>query len=209
MVHRREIDGEEVVFGNQGALWRNAMTWWDHETGSIWSQPLGEAILGELRGTTLDLVPATLSYWDAWFSAHPDTLAIDTFGAPMVVGLDDLAIVVDLGAEAVAYRYEEVAKRGAINDVVAGLEIVVVVDPANHDRWAVFSRRLDDRIVELQAADRELVDVSTGSVIDPIRGQIVDGPLRGEVLASLPAGTVFPDDFASFWPDGSFWTDQT
>jgi hypothetical protein len=34
MVHRRIVDGEEVVFGNQGALYMNAMTWWDHTTGS-------------------------------------------------------------------------------------------------------------------------------------------------------------------------------
>ena len=43
MVHRRDLNGEVLVFGNQGALWGNAMTWWDHETGTVWSQPLGEA----------------------------------------------------------------------------------------------------------------------------------------------------------------------
>lgn len=46
MVHRRELDGAEIVFGNQGALYKDAMTWWDHDTGSVWSQPTGEAILG-------------------------------------------------------------------------------------------------------------------------------------------------------------------
>ena len=41
LVHRREVNGETLTFGVQGALFMNAMTWWDHTTGSIWSQPLG------------------------------------------------------------------------------------------------------------------------------------------------------------------------
>lgn len=64
-VHRRELDGEPVLFGNQGALWSNAMTWWDHQTGSIWSQPLGEAIAGPYKGRRLDLLPSTLTTWSA------------------------------------------------------------------------------------------------------------------------------------------------
>ena len=77
MVHRREIDGEELVFGNQGALWGNAMTWWDHGTGSIWSQPIAEAILGPRKGDRLELFPSTLTRWGPWREAHPETLALD------------------------------------------------------------------------------------------------------------------------------------
>jgi hypothetical protein len=63
MVHRRDIDGRGVVFGNQGDLYMNAMTWWDHDTSSVWSQPTGEAILGPLKGERLELVPSTLTEW--------------------------------------------------------------------------------------------------------------------------------------------------
>lgn len=131
MVHRREIGGREVLFGNQGALWGNAMTWWDHETGSVWSQPLGEAIVGELKGSTIELLPSTLTQWDAWVAAHPETLAIDTFGFPMVVGLDDIAIVVEIGSKTTAYPYADVAGLGVVNDVVGGAEVAVVVDPGS------------------------------------------------------------------------------
>jgi hypothetical protein len=57
MVHRRELGGEAIWFGNQGGLWGNAMTWFDHATGSVWSQPLGLAIAGPRRGQRLDLLP--------------------------------------------------------------------------------------------------------------------------------------------------------
>ena len=76
MVHRREIKWEELIFGNQGALFRNAMTWWDHDTGSVWSQTLGEAILGPLAGKQLEPVPSTLTLWVAWRRVWPGTLVL-------------------------------------------------------------------------------------------------------------------------------------
>ena len=66
-----------MVFGVHGALWGNAMTWWDHDTGSIWSQPLGEAIAGPRKGETVELLPMTYTTWDSWRNAHPQTLALD------------------------------------------------------------------------------------------------------------------------------------
>jgi len=80
MVHRRDIDGRGVGFGNQGDLCMNAMTWWDHDTSSVWSQPMGEAILGPLEGERLELVPSTLTEWRAWKRSHPRTVALDAEG---------------------------------------------------------------------------------------------------------------------------------
>lgn len=205
MVHRREIDGREVVLGNQGDLYGNAMTWWDHATGSVWSQPLGEAILGEIAGTKLELMASTLTQWGAWLSSHPQTLAIDTFGFPMVVGLDDVAIVVELGDQAVAYDYGALSRVGVVNDIVSNVEIAVVVDPVDDQRWAVFSRRLDDQVVELEIRDTKLIDVLTGTEFDPVRGFGVAGPLEGQTLDLLPGSTVFQEDFATFWPEGRSW----
>ena len=42
------------MFGNEGGLFMNAMTWWDWESQSVWSQ--GAAIDGELTGTRLALL---------------------------------------------------------------------------------------------------------------------------------------------------------
>ena len=77
MVHRRSIDGEEVVFGVQGALLGNAMTFWDHDTGSVWSQPSGEAVAGPRLGQRLETLPISYTTWDAWRDLHPGTLALD------------------------------------------------------------------------------------------------------------------------------------
>jgi len=206
MVHRRTIDGQEIVFGVQGALWGNAMTFWDHDTGSIWSQPLGEAIAGPRKGQTLEVLPVTFTTWAAWRDLHPDTLALDVPAGNSGFDLEDMAIMLDLAGDAVAYRYPDLLQAGVVNDVVAGLEIAVVVDPSDPARWATLARRLaDDTVLTMAIEGGRLVDRETGTVWDPVRGLGQEGHYAGEGLGVLPGFTVFPDDFDTFWPDGRFW----
>ncbi len=205
MVHRREVGGEEIVLGNQGALYGDAMTWWDHGTGSIWSQPRGEAILGPLRGERLDLVPSTLTTWDAWRAAHPGTLALGELGWRTGFHLEDMAVVVDLGTDAAAYRIPALRDAGVLNDVVAGIEIAVVADPDDATRWAVFGRRLADDLVDLELISGGLVDRATGTVFDPFLGIGRSGPLADQSLPRLAGFTAFPSDFGTFFPDGRIW----
>jgi len=205
MVHRRIIGDTEIVLGNQGALYGNAMTWWDHDTGSIWSQPIGEAILGPRKGAKLELLPSTLTTWSAWRDAHPDTLAMDSRGGRAGVRLEDTVIVVEFGSDSAAYPIVDLWEVGVANDIVGGLDIAIVIDPTDANRWAVFSRVLDDRTVLLEIRDGELVDVGTGTVWDPVRGIGLDGPLHGEILDLLPGVPAFEDDVATFWPDARMW----
>lgn len=205
MVHRRQIAGKPVLFGNQGALWGNAMTWWDHETGSIWSQPLGEAIAGPFRGHRLDPLPSTLTSWSTWREAHPETMALDAATDQSGFSLDSMVIVLDLGDDPAAYPVPAAREMGVVNDVVAGLEVAIVFDPAAEDRWTVFSRRLADQVVALSLRGDLLTDIETGSVWNMMSGRAVSGPLSGRILTPLPAFTVFPDDFQVFWPEGRFW----
>jgi hypothetical protein len=205
MVHRRELNGQTLVLGNQGALWGNAMTWWDHDTGSIWSQPLGEAILGPRTGQRLELMSSTLTTWEAWRAAHPGSLALDVHGRGTAFDLDQMAVVVDFGTASAAYDIPALREVGVINDVVAGVEIAVVIDPDDQQRWAVFSRRLDRVVVELELTSDGLVDPESGTVFDPFLGIGRSGPLADQALGKLAAFTSFPSDFLTFFPDGKLW----
>ena len=83
LAHERRLDdGATPVFGNQGALYRGAMTWYDHATGSVWSQPLGRAIAGPQAGRRLTLLPAQLTTWGQWRAAYPHTLLLADGGIP-------------------------------------------------------------------------------------------------------------------------------
>ena len=205
MVHRRQIDGIDIVFGNHGALWGNAMTWWDHDTGSVWSQPIGEAILGPRKGERIELLPSSLTLWGAWKEEHPQTVALDVSAGFDRFSLSQMALVIDFGTDVAAYPVPLLRDVGVVNDVVAGVEVAVLIDPTDDQRWAVFSRRLDDAIVELSIVDGEVVDVASGTRFDPIRGIGRGGDLDGEILDLLPAFTSFPKDVPTFWPEARFW----
>ena len=182
------------------------MTWWDHETGSIWSQPLGEAIAGPLKGVTLELIPVSLNDWSTWRDAHPHTLALDIrVSGRGGFDLQRMAIVVDFGTEAVAYQVPDLQREVLVNDVVADVPIVVLTDPREPDSWVVFSRVLDDRTVTLAVEEDLIVDVETNSVWHPVTGVALFGPLEDEQLDVLPAFTSFARDFFTFFPDGRLW----
>jgi hypothetical protein len=205
MVHRRIIEGEEVVFGNHGALWGNAMTWFDHDTGTIWSQPLGEAIVGPLKGTSLELLPSTLTEWGEWKRLHPDTTALVAPGEPTRFSLQQMSIVVVLSEDSAAYPVPELGE--VVNDSVSGIPIAVVVEPEHGESWTVFSRTIDDGVVvELVfTEDGELLDTVTGTTFHVSRGTGINGPLADQTLDQLPGFTSFADDYFTFYPDGRIW----
>jgi len=205
MVHRRQVGGETLIFGVHGALYGNAMTWWDHGTGSIWTQPTGEAIAGPRKGEIVDLLPSQFTSWAAWRESHPNTQALDVPAGPSSFDLTDFLIVVDFTDEARGYAVPDLRRAGVVNDTVAGVPIAVVSDPADSTRWAVYSRIVRGETREFDIIDGALVERSTGSTFDAARGFGVDGPLADEPLDHLAAFTSFPSDFSTFWPDGTVW----
>ncbi len=73
---RPTIGGEVLSFGVSGLLLHSNLVMVDRQTGSLWSQVLGEAIGGELEGTRLGIVPAPLVSWGNWAAAHPRGLVL-------------------------------------------------------------------------------------------------------------------------------------
>lgn len=207
MVHRRSVDDKEIVFGNQGALWGNALTMFDHDTGSVWSQPIGEAILGPMRGATLELLPSTLTEWGDWRRLHPDTKALDAPGQPTGFALEQMSIVVVFGEDSSAYPVRDLTQ--VANDSVDGVPIAVVIEPVDRVSWTVFSRTLNDGvIVELAFSDNgALIDTLSGTTFHISRGTGIDGPFADQVLDQLPAFTSFTKDYFTFYPEGRIWPD--
>ena len=63
-----------LILGNYSTLYKRAMTWWDHNTRSVWSQPWGTAIAGLLEGVAL--TPSSVSPWSTWLAEHPETTLV-------------------------------------------------------------------------------------------------------------------------------------
>ena len=116
-----------------------------------------------------------------------------------------MAVVVDFGTASAAYDIPALREVGVVNDVVAGVDIAVVIDPDDQQRWAVFSRKLDTVVVGLELTSDGLVDPVSGTVFDPFLGIGRSGPLADQSLGKLAAFTSFPSDFLTFFPDGKLW----
>jgi hypothetical protein len=85
----REVEGRETTFGVSGLLWRSNLVMYDDRTGSLWSQVAATAIRGEQAGTSLELVPSTITSWAEWQDAHDDaTVLVPPPESSTVVGDD-------------------------------------------------------------------------------------------------------------------------
>ncbi len=67
----------------------------------------------------------------------------------------------------------------------------------------MFSRRLDDTVVELVLSEEGLVDTVSGTVFDPFVGVGRSGALADQNLDKLPSFTIFPNHFGTFYPSES------
>lgn len=184
-----------------------AMTWWDHETGSIWSQPIGTALIGPLRGTTLTLLPSALVPWASWRGEHPNTLVLADRGFLMIHTErphDNFVIGIALGPYAKAYRYRDAARRRLIHDAIGPHHVLVYVDTATR-RIQTLLRTIDGRTLTFVRRGNRLVDDQTGSTWDPIRGLATAGALRGEALRIIPHTSAFDWAWLDFYPTSTIY----
>ena len=234
---RPAVNGEVLTFGNQGALFLRAMTWWDHGTESVWSQPWGTAIIGPLKGTSLTLIPASIVPWPTWLAEHPDTTVVvgddsdrerfspGTVPNGLVGGVDmgrgnpsdrrdDFVIGVALEESATAYDYRLVAARRVINDRVGDHPVVVFVDPETRNIKVYLRRPADTPPGEAAPAELTFamdgefaVGAETGSEWDVSHGFAMAGPLKGAVLQQIPYVTAFVWAWHNFFPHTAVYGD--
>ena len=176
----------------------NAMTWYDHGTRSIWSQPWGRAIDGERKGIELFLLPSQVTTWANWKAEHPGTLLMSTSLSRIRFGgqrfSEDFVIGLVLGDQARAYGYPDVVAAGIINDMLGEFPVMVWADDANYHAYL---RRVDDRTLTFVTDGERITDEQTGSEWDIRRGLAISGPLQGQVLQQVPSLTSY--DWA--WQD--------
>lgn len=92
VVFERKIDGKVVEFGVSGKLWQSNLLMYNRgskDEESLWSQVLGEAVLGKFTGTKLKILPADTVRFSEWKKQYPKTeiLSQDT-GASRNYGSD-------------------------------------------------------------------------------------------------------------------------
>ncbi len=69
----KDEQAETLTLAVSGKLWNRSLVMVDTETESLWSHLLGKAMEGELKGTVLETLPATMVSWQSWKADHPAT----------------------------------------------------------------------------------------------------------------------------------------
>ena len=207
-MHDRRFEGQTLVFGNQGALYKTAMTWFDHATGSIWSQPIGRALVGELRGATLRQLPATLDTWAGFRARHPDALVLaNGLSGPRLIlatPRDNWVIGLALGDAAAAVDFSHARVAGLVQLSVGDEPVMVWVDGATGTVRA-YLRRVADRLLNFEPAGEDaLRDRETGTLWSAANGLALSGPLAGQALSPVPWTSAFDWAWRDFYPESAF-----
>lgn len=212
-MYSREIGGQEFTFGVSGKLIMNALVMYDRQTDSLWSQILGEAVAGPLKGTKLEFVPALHTTWADWKAEHPDTLALVKGYSGAYDGyslyVKEFVVGVELGGEAVAYPFSALNDQPVVNDAIGGVPVLVVFD-ADSGASAVFDRRMGDTPLTFSASGGTtavatpyltLTDAETGSTWAGMSGLAADGALAGTQLAVIKSTRIFWFSWKDWYPD--------
>lgn len=144
------VNGERVEFGTSGKLWNSNLVMYDRKTESLWSQILGEAIVGEMTGTRLTVLPSDQIRFGEWKKLHPEGVVLSRHtGAIRFYGQDpygnyyttpgtffpvdkkdgrlpekEFVLGIVVNGKAKAYRPAAVKKIGKVEDSFQGKTII-------------------------------------------------------------------------------------
>ena len=76
LAYRRDLGDRTVTFGTSGQLFNSSLVMYDRETESLWTHFNGAAVVGELVGTELELLPIQTLSWASFLQANPSGLVL-------------------------------------------------------------------------------------------------------------------------------------
>ncbi|PKB66922.1 MAG: hypothetical protein BZY81_06150 [SAR202 cluster bacterium Io17-Chloro-G4] len=159
LAFERTLNGVVHDFGVSGNLRHSDLIMWDRQTESWWQQLTGEGIVGQLAGTKLKFIPASIISFADFAAAHPDgaVLSRDTgfdraYGQNPYVGYDrvdeppflfdtrvqaldgrlqpkERVAGFNIGDAAAAFPFSILNKERAVNYSVGGTDVAVFFKP--------------------------------------------------------------------------------
>jgi hypothetical protein len=229
-VWRAEINGRRLRFHLTGINNQNFLMA-DEQTGSWWQQATGEAVLGPLKGSHLDLVPYDEIGYAAWKREHPQGRVLrpddsapwrrfsqdweaQTAKAPVVTPARqgdllqqrDVVVGVRLLGMARAYPLASLQRQSPVEDEVGAVPILLVIGEDGRS-VRVFERTVEGRELHLFAkpgVPLRLVDSETASAWS-FAGEAIAGPLQGKRLARVQALKDYWFDWRTYNPETSIF----
>jgi hypothetical protein len=188
-------DGNTVEFGTSGKLYNSNLVMYDRKSNSLWSQTLGEGIVGEYAGVKLERIPFDVAYWKEWKELYPeskvlsrDTGSVRPYGAdpygdyytndlilfPVAnddkrLGLKEIIIGLENKDQYKAYKLQEIETKKVINDVIGEDKKIALVS------LEPFMIRVFDRVIDGNDDGNKIVvdlfyNETTNTLIDRVTG---------------------------------------
>ena len=167
--NRTLSDGNTVEFGTSGKLYNSNLAMYDRKSNSLWSQAIGEGIVGDYSGIKLEKIPFDIAYWKEWKKLYPeskvlsrDTGSVRPYGAdpygnyytndlilfPVTnydkrLGLKEIIIGLGNKNQFKAYKLQDIENKKVINDVI-GQDKKIALVSLEPFMVRVFDRVIDD-----------------------------------------------------------------
>lgn len=212
-----------LSFGHSGILYKWSFVLYDRQTGSLWVQASGRAEYGPLKGRTLRLVPSTVTTWNRWKQAYPQTLVLPGahsgwfYGRFQGIGRtqEELGQVVIVKFKGKLYPYRELSQTPVVNDTFKGTRYVVAFN-RQAGTAVVWNRDFQGRTLEFEAFPGGgesqgflLRDRQTGSIWNWLTGMAVSGSLQGGRLKKMASNPMLNIRFDGFFPAGPIFGRST
>ncbi len=193
-------DGSIVEFGTSGKLYNSNLVMYDRTSNSLWSQALGEGIVGEYAGIKLERIPFDVAYWKEWKELYPeskvlsrDTGSVRPYGAdpygdyytndlilfPVAnddkrLGLKEIIIGLENKNQYKAYKLQDIEEKKVVNDsIVEDKKIALVsLEP--------FMVRVFDRVIDDDNNNKIVVDLFYNETNNTLRDRTTDSEVNFE-----------------------------
>jgi Protein of unknown function (DUF3179) len=218
------VDGQLENFRLVGMDHFNAM-FEDSKTKSWWRQANGEAIVGPLKGKSLQEIPSQQMSLKAWLERYPNSLVMqpdpefknqyeglakydEGSMEGKLEGRDSLSwkdkswvVGVPIGLFAKAYDWNELVKLRTINDRIKGIPVLVAIenDSVSFHAWKSIVAN-DTLVFSYSDSLKSLVDTKTKSVWN-WNGECVEGELKGTKLEWVQSYQEFWHSWKMFHPN--------
>jgi hypothetical protein len=162
LVFDRRARGRTLTFGTTGNLRNSDLVMWDRQTESWWQQLTAEAVVGELTGTRLAVLPSQVVSWADFQRLHPDgdVLSRDTgvardYGRNPYEGYDQ--------PDSQPFLFD-----GETDDRLPPKERVIAVFTPRETVVVPFSRLAQEPVVDIEAGGHPIVVLYKRGVSSPL-----------------------------------------
>ena len=225
-VFNRTVDGKTVEFGTSGKLYNSNLVMYDRTSNSLWSQALGQSIVGKDAGVKLDRIPFDVAFWKEWKQLYPESkvLSRDTgstrpYGADPYgdyytngdlffpvsnkddrLGLKEIIVGLENSGLYKAYKLQQIEDSKVINDRTGNKSVALF--SLHPFMVRAFDSTIDGQSLQFlyDKNSSKITDTQTGSEWN-FDGISTAGAMKGKHLTRLPFDEGFWFEWVAFHPE--------